>query len=106
MVTWRTTADYLHCNPKFHNHSRYDCVIVRTVDQDIFAQLILVFTFEVDGVTYPIALIHPYDAAIGQHRQKDKDLGLYRVRAKPRAAAEFISARSIVRGTYIVPEFS
>ena len=55
-----------------------------TVRGPIFAQLVLVFNYKVKGKDYPIALIHPFDAALsGPHWQKDVDFGLFRVYAKP-----------------------
>ena len=76
------------------------------MDQQIFGRLLFVFTFVEGGTTYPLALIHPYDAALGPQRRKDRDLGLIRVRARPRASAEFISVHSIIRGAYIVQDSS
>lgn len=58
----------------------------------------------VDDIPYPIALIQPYDATTGRRTRKDKDLGFYRVRAKPRAACEFISVQSIVRGILLAQD--
>jgi hypothetical protein len=52
-----------------------------------------------------VALIQPFDAYVGPARNKDHDLGLYRVRAKPRSQAEFIPAQSIIRGAYVVPTY-
>jgi len=74
------------------------------VDRQIFGRLIYVFTFVVDGETYPLVLIHPYDAPAGPRRRKDQELGLIRVRARPRASAEFISVHSIIRGAYLVQD--
>jgi hypothetical protein len=74
------------------------------VDRQIFGRLVYVFTFVVDGETYPLALIHPYDAPVGPRRRKDQELGLIRVRARPRTSAEFISVHSIIRGAYLVQD--
>ncbi|KAJ7741186.1 hypothetical protein DFH07DRAFT_751222 [Mycena maculata] len=30
LASWASTSDYLRCNPKFHGHPRYDCVLVQT----------------------------------------------------------------------------
>ena len=66
----------------------------------------LVFNYKVDGGDYPIALIHPFDAALsGPRRQKDADFGLFCVHAKPRTSCEFIFVRSIVRGALLVEDF-
>jgi len=72
--------------------------MVKTVDGLFFARLIYLFVCHVGTTDFPLALIHPYDAGIGVRRRRDIDLGLWRVRAKPRASSEFISIRSIIRG--------
>ena len=105
-VNWQQATDLLRCSPLFHKHPRYDCVIVQTVNGFIFAQLILLFECTIDSTTYSFALIHPFDASIGRPLQRDVDLGFYRVRAKPRKSAEFISVRSVVRGALIVEDFA
>lgn len=80
--------------------------MIDTVDGNIFAHLILIFTITINDILYPIALIHPYDNAIvGARLQKDRDLGFLWVRAKPRSAAEFISARSIICSALLAPAF-
>ena len=105
-VDWRERIDYLRCNPSFNKKPRYDYIIVDTIRGPIFAQLVLVFNYKVDGGDYPIALIHPFDAALsGPRRQKDADFGLFHVHAKPRTSCEFIFVRSIVRGALLVEDF-
>lgn len=79
--------------------------MVDTIHGAIFARLLFLFTITIQGATYPIALIHPYDAAIGARKRKERDLDLYAIRAKPRSSAEFISARSIIRGVPLAPTF-
>ncbi|KAG1856136.1 hypothetical protein F4604DRAFT_1883164 [Suillus subluteus] len=66
LVDFRQTMDYLHCSPRFHNLLRYDCVIVNTTTGVLFAQLLFLFTCNVDDTSYPIALVRPYDAPIGR----------------------------------------
>ena len=78
---------------------------MQTVNKQIIGQLLLVFTCVVGDTTYPLALIHPYDAPTGIRRRKDKDLGLFRIRAKPRKSAEFISIHSIIRGALVAKDF-
>jgi hypothetical protein len=90
----------------FYGYPRYDCVIVKTMDGHIFAQLVFLFQCTLDATTYSFALIHPFDAAIGPRRRRDVDLGFYRLRETPRKAAEFISVRSIVRGAVTVEDFA
>lgn len=105
MVDWRTAVDILRCNPCFHRRPRYDGIMVQTTKGPIFGILILLFTCAVGTTEHPIALIQPYDAYAGPHRNKDQDCGFFRVRAKPRSKAEFFFAQSIIRGAYIVPDF-
>lgn len=98
-------ADYLRCNPDFHHHARYDYILVDGGDENFFAKLILIFTITLDDTEYPLAYIQPFDRSTGSIRNKDKDLGFYRIGAQPRNKAEFISIHSIIRGAYIVPDF-
>ncbi|KDQ51821.1 hypothetical protein JAAARDRAFT_62330 [Jaapia argillacea MUCL 33604] len=104
-VDWHQANDLLHCDPSFHNHPWYDCILLRTVDQEIFGQLIYLFTCRVGDVDYPLALIQPLDAPIGNRLRKDKDLRFTRVRAKPRSQSEFISVRSIIQGALLARDF-
>ena len=71
----------------------------------MFAQLIFVFVTKIDDIDYPWAFIQPYDSPIGPLTNKEKDLKLLRVRAQPRASAEFVDARSIIRGILLIPTF-
>lgn len=104
MTDFRQSTDYLRCNPSFFREERYDFVIVKTATGHIFAQLIFIFTCEVEGIEYPIALIQPFDAPISNTRQKDQDLCLYRVRAQPRAKSEFVLVSTIVRGALLAED--
>lgn len=105
MSTWTSTADYLRCNPKFHGHPRYDCVLVKTGQQPIFARLVYLFSCTVEKKSHPFALVQPLDAPAGRGGRKDKLLRFHRVRAKPRKNSEFISVHSIIRGVVLVPDF-
>lgn len=105
MVSWTESTDYIRCHPEFHGNPRYDYVIFRTVQGEIFGKLILMFSIVIEGKDYPIALVQPYDAPIGRIYSKDIDLGFMRVKAKPRASSEFISVRTIIRGAVLVPDF-
>ncbi|KAJ7727715.1 hypothetical protein B0H16DRAFT_1665589 [Mycena metata] len=102
---WTPTADYLRCNPKFQGHPRYDCVLVKTTQKAIFAQLIYLFSCMVEGKSHPFTLILPFDAPAGPTRRKDRLLRFRRVRAKARKVTEFISVHSIIRGAVLVPDF-
>ena len=102
---WQQRTDILQCNPNFRGNARFDCAIVQTTNGFIFAKLVFLFECTIEDTPYSFALIHPYDAAIGPRRQKDTDLGFYRVHAKPRQSSEFISVRSIVHGALLVEDF-
>ncbi|KAK6969262.1 hypothetical protein R3P38DRAFT_2476221, partial [Favolaschia claudopus] len=86
LETWIDDTDYLHCSPFFHNSERYDAALVKTIDGHIFVRLVYVFTYKMED--------------------PDKALGLYRVCQRQRKDCEFISVHSIVRGAFIVPDFS
>lgn len=105
MVDWQQKVDYLRCHPIFHGNPRFDHIIVKTASGHIFAQLVFLFNCVVDGTTYPIALIQPFDAPAGPRQSKDKDLCFYRVRRNARISCEFISTRSIVRGALLVEDY-
>ncbi|KIO09060.1 hypothetical protein M404DRAFT_22272 [Pisolithus tinctorius Marx 270] len=65
-VDWCQYMDYLHCHPNFHGHPRYDCVLIKTQQKDIFGRLILLFQCVVGEEAFPLALIQPFDAPTGQ----------------------------------------
>jgi hypothetical protein len=67
--------------------------------------LIFVFVTKIDDTKHPWAFIQPYDSPIRGLTDKEKDLELYRVRAQSRGSAEFVDARSIIRGVLLVPTF-
>ncbi|KAF7344565.1 hypothetical protein MSAN_01938500 [Mycena sanguinolenta] len=99
---WSDEEDFLRCNPNFHRCSRFDAALVLTATGTIFVQLIYLFEVSANGKVYPFALVQPLDAPVGVVSAKDKDLKLFRVRAKPRQASEFIPVRSIIRGAVVV----
>ncbi|KAJ7919809.1 hypothetical protein B0H13DRAFT_1988027 [Mycena leptocephala] len=103
---WVGNVDYLRCNPSFHNRPRFDGALVKTVAGDIFVQLIYVFAISVNNEKQCFALVQPLDAPRGALSAKDKALGFYRVRAKPRQASEFIPVRSIIRGALLASDSS
>ncbi|KAI5995972.1 hypothetical protein F5J12DRAFT_907101 [Pisolithus orientalis] len=79
-VDWCQYMHYLHCHPNFHGCPRYDCVLVKTQEKDIFGQLILLFNCVISEETFPLAFLHPYDAQlIGQWLRKDNHLNFWRV---------------------------
>lgn len=104
MVDWRQWTDYLRCSPMFHGKPRYDCIIINTMDGLIMGQLVFMFTCEVSKTPYPLALIRPFEPPGSQPTIKDRELGFYRFRAKPRGSCEFFSVQSIVRGVLLVED--
>ncbi len=106
-VTWKTVTDYLRCSPMFFGKPRYDGVIINsTGGKCVFAQVILLFSIVINKKTYAVAYVQLLDEEISEHKQIDKDLCLYRVRARPRSKSIFIPIQSIVRGAllYNVPD--
>ncbi|KAG1858282.1 hypothetical protein C8R48DRAFT_748763 [Suillus tomentosus] len=105
MVDWCQHTDYLRCNPLFFGSPHFDCVFIRqTEDKVILGQLLFLFECLIGDRNFPLALIHPFDAPTGQCSRKDRDLNLFRVRARRRAEAWFFSVRSIIRGALLVPD--
>ncbi|KAG6824695.1 hypothetical protein H0H92_006110 [Tricholoma furcatifolium] len=102
---WEVKTDYLRCNPNFHGHPRFDCVLVNSEPQPYFARIITLFTCIVANESYPLALIQPF-ASVYTHlnrRRKDIELKLLRFRANLRKDFEFISIHAIIRGAVMVP---
>ncbi|KAI6127987.1 hypothetical protein EDD16DRAFT_1690555 [Pisolithus croceorrhizus] len=87
---WCQYTDHLRCNPSFHGHSRYDCVLLKMAQQDIFGRLVFLFQCTV-------ALVQPYDAPTGPRLAKDMHLNLWRV-------SEIFSVRSIIHGVLLYPD--
>lgn len=111
MADWKQTRDLLCCNPSFHRRPRYDCAImhIATAEGDgaMFARILTMFTCTAHVRIYPIALVQAYDVEIpdAEIPQKDQDLELFRVRARPREETELVSIHSFVRGALLVPDF-
>jgi hypothetical protein len=63
------------------------------------------FTTTTDNGIEPWVLIQPYDTPVGQPTTHEKDLRLFRIRAKARTSSCFISAKLIVRGVVVIPTF-
>lgn len=88
----------------YHNHPRYDCVLLNTNNGPVFARLALVFMITVDGKDYSIALVQVFEqpqSVSASLRKKDKDLGFLRL--QQRKEMEFVWAQSIIRGAVILP---
>lgn len=105
-MTWKLQIDHLRCSPEFHSHPRYDCIILRTHDGPIFAQLKFAFTVVSDDDIIPIVLVQAFDKHDSSlFRKKDGDLELIRLRQRSVQQAELFFARSIIRGAVIFPAY-
>lgn len=105
-MTWKLQIDHLRCSPEFHSHPRYDCIIFRTHDGPIFAQLKFAFTVVSDDDIIPIVLVQAFDKHDSSlFRKKDGDLELIRLRQRSVQQAELFFARSIIRGAVIFPAY-
>ncbi len=108
-VTWREESDLLRCSPEFHKKPRYDCVIVEQASRLIFCQLVYVFTFKFGGAVSGLALVQPLDATpnlSGAKRRIDRELGLCRVKEKPRKDSIIVPLRAIKRGALLLSDAS
>ncbi|KAI6037084.1 hypothetical protein BKA83DRAFT_4040758, partial [Pisolithus microcarpus] len=104
VVDWCQYTDHLRCNPNFHGRSCYDCVLIKSQQQDIFGQLIFMFQCMVGEETFPLALVQLYDAPTWPRLTKDIHLNLWRVHKQPRESAEFFSVQSIIHGALLCPD--
>ncbi|KAG0707969.1 hypothetical protein DFH29DRAFT_979579 [Suillus ampliporus] len=67
MVDWRQHTDYLRCSPQFFGAPRFNCVFIQmTPKKVIFGRLLFVFECTVGKHTFPLALMHPFDAPTGR----------------------------------------
>jgi len=78
--------------------------MIRSRESIMFGRLLMLFKCTVDGVDYPIALVHPFDAPVGLRLCKDKYLHFWRVRQRPAASSEFVFVQSIIRGALLVED--
>ena len=53
---------------------------------------------------YPLALVQAFDAPVTQ-TEKDRDIGLFRLRAQPRVKSEIFPVASIIWGALSVNDF-
>ncbi|KAG2124918.1 hypothetical protein BD769DRAFT_1628673 [Suillus cothurnatus] len=104
LVDWQQYTDYLWCNPQFFGAPCFDCVFIQTQQSIIIGRLVFVFECAVGNDLFPIALIHPFDAPTGLRLLKDKQLNIFRVRAKPRVRTEFFSVRLIICRALLVQD--
>ncbi|KAK0470789.1 hypothetical protein EDD18DRAFT_1315381 [Armillaria luteobubalina] len=111
LVNFKKSTDLLRCNPSFYNNPRYDGVIINTDRGVYIGRLIQLFECEYLEQKYPLALVHPFDITVTDGRQRwkhqhDRDLGFYRVRARPRVYSQFVSIYAIIRGVLLVEDNS
>ncbi|PBK84231.1 hypothetical protein ARMGADRAFT_854184, partial [Armillaria gallica] len=109
LVNLKESADLLRCSPSFYNESHYDGVMINTDKGAYIGQLIQLFECEYLSQRYPLALVHPFDVKVtdGGQRwkfQRDKDLGFYCLRARPRVFSQFVSIYSIIHGVLLVED--
>ncbi|KAI5987075.1 hypothetical protein EDD15DRAFT_2372818 [Pisolithus albus] len=104
VVDWCQYMDHLRCNPSFHGRSHYDCILLKTQQQDIFGRLIFMFQCAVSEESFPLALVQPYDAPTQPRLAKDVHLNLWRVHEQPLESAEIFSVHSIIRGALLYPD--
>ncbi|KAK1215699.1 hypothetical protein PQX77_021704 [Marasmius sp. AFHP31] len=86
LVGWEVQCDFIRAHPDFFRNKRYDACEVQSED-------------------YEFALIQPYDAPTGSKQVVERDMGLYRVRARPRKDSQFVPARTIIRGAVLVEKY-
>ncbi|KAH9828716.1 uncharacterized protein C8Q71DRAFT_799953 [Rhodofomes roseus] len=98
--TWKQDFDLLRCTPSWFGKERRDHILLNTEDGHIFARLMLIFTYSVDGIEHPFIVVRPLDGAV-EPEDRDKDLGFYRVR-QSEYDLEVHPAQSIIRGALII----
>lgn len=101
---WNIKTNYLRCNPSFHGNPRYDCVLINSNPNPYFARIISLFTCQVGGHDYPLALILPFSSVYmhRNRRRKDIDFELLRLRENFRKDHEIVSINTFIRGAVIV----
>ncbi|KAF6755064.1 hypothetical protein DFP72DRAFT_1033140 [Ephemerocybe angulata] len=109
-VSWEAEIDRLRCNPSFSGSSRYDAVMINNGVGSLpsFGRLGALFTVEHPLLPSPIplAFVEICDRPIPDVlRKKDRNLGLFRIRTRPRSAYTIIQAATIIRGALLVPVF-
>ncbi|KAL0565907.1 hypothetical protein V5O48_016110 [Marasmius crinis-equi] len=91
VVNWQIRCDFIRANPDFHGSSRYDAVLISSSGgEHLFARL---------------HFICPYDSPRGAVRVVEREMGLYRVKARLRKESYFIPVRTIVWGAVLVERF-
>ncbi|KAF6744235.1 hypothetical protein DFP72DRAFT_1095451 [Ephemerocybe angulata] len=105
--TWDIESNILRCSPSFYRRPRYDAIMFNDGGSIVVARLLSLFVVypnDEPGSDVPLALIIPYDTSVpASLKQKDRKIGLYRVRQVLQPQPEFIFARQIIRGTVLIP---
>ena len=99
-------TDIVRAHTNFHNHPRYDCILINAGQgKYFFARLLYIFGIFIEGNTHHLALILPFDVPIPRVEQPqiDREFKFTRVRARHRRHASFIHVESIVRGAVLIP---
>jgi len=114
LVGWEIRCDYLRAHPQFHNSKRYDAVLFTSAGgKQLFARLVFIFKCEVCSLSegkpcseaYEFALVQPYNAPKGPLQVAEREMGLYRVRARLRKESYFIPSCTIIRGAVLVERY-
>ncbi|KAL0057411.1 hypothetical protein AAF712_015947 [Marasmius tenuissimus] len=84
LVGWEIRCDFIRAHPDLFSNKRYDTVLINFEGRNIFACLVFLFKCEVQSAEYEFALIQPYNAPPGSKQVVERDMGLLRVRARPR----------------------
>ena len=107
-VHWYTKPDLLRTQPDFHGQTRFDSIMVDTVDGPAFAQLVFMFCVTPSNEVgrTQLALICYY-TPIPQSScpHSDKLVGFRRFKLSEVFSA-IISLESVIRGVFMVPTFS
>ncbi|KAI0723921.1 hypothetical protein C8T65DRAFT_734430 [Cerioporus squamosus] len=107
--TWKLEVDKLRITANWYSAPRYDWVLFRGSGRGEyrFGQLNSVFTCNVEGTIYPLALVTVYDVVLAPRSRVDHELGLLRIRRcqDQYAGSAFIHLGSIIRGALVVRDY-
>ena len=102
MISWREESDLLRCSPSFFDAPRYDSIIFHDFGDTLtFAKLVFAIVCDLPHSRdkIPMLLVQPMQQV--QRRPMDRELGLYPLKAKPRAQCRFIPLQSLIRGAVL-----
>jgi hypothetical protein len=108
VIDWRWKPNIIRANPCFHNHPRYDYVLVQVNgNQCIFAQLLYIFRVRYLENSFDLVLVLPLDAPrLADNRGRDQALRLTRVRPRRKVETLIIEANIIVRGGLVAADLA